>query len=560
MTTATQPQKPARAFLAHEPGFGYMIGIGVMAAGFTSVDAITNMMIPITCKYFTDSAVLISFLVALNRLCGFTVGPFVAWKGDHITTRFGSRRPFLMLGLPLTLVPMLFIGSMPMWIEGAARTATWALALLIVFNFLMQFFQDFNWGGMDPLYADTFEHEQLGRAMAVRNYANQIVSLFMTYVAIRILAPKSEFLPYVASAGWLLLSMFVLVFFIRERPRNAAAPKEFYNPLTHMGMVFKSPDYLKLTLMGICWLSTMAVFVSLLSLFATRTLGLSMKEYGNVMTIEVVVAFLLAMPLGYVVDRVGPKWVIFCGFVCFVASSAMMAFVVDSYATFVGAIVLRSFALVLTGLPMASMLFQYVSPSERGAVYGSISFYRSSAAFLSTWLVGFVVQMTIPRDAVPFVALDMNRPQEIAQKVLADDAFAAALRQNLPPEVVELARANEYEAADKEAQADLNAAVAAALNGVLEREQAPLAKSLEVVPQASANARKLMVEDRTPEQTRILNRILMEDYFGKALGKSVNYRVSYIICLILTLIATLTTATMRKGQFGRTLREVDGGR
>ena len=97
-------QKPGGRYLYGEPGVFYMLSLGLMVASFSAVETITNNMIPITCRKFTDNAIVLSFIIALNPLFGFIVQPYVAWKSDHTNTRFGRRRPYLMLGLPTTMI------------------------------------------------------------------------------------------------------------------------------------------------------------------------------------------------------------------------------------------------------------------------------------------------------------------------------------------------------------------------------------------------------------------------------------------------------------------------
>jgi len=46
------------------PGFRHMAILALMAAGFNTVELITNNLIPITCRHFTDSAFLISAILA----------------------------------------------------------------------------------------------------------------------------------------------------------------------------------------------------------------------------------------------------------------------------------------------------------------------------------------------------------------------------------------------------------------------------------------------------------------------------------------------------------------
>ena len=78
---------------AGTPGFRHMLILALMAAGFNSVELITNNLIPITCRHFTDNAFIISAILATNRLFGFVVQPYVCWKSDYVRTRYGRRRP-----------------------------------------------------------------------------------------------------------------------------------------------------------------------------------------------------------------------------------------------------------------------------------------------------------------------------------------------------------------------------------------------------------------------------------------------------------------------------------
>ena len=87
--------------------------LGTMVAGYYSVEFITNNVIPLTARHFTDSAFFIAAIVALNRLFGFIVQPYVSWKSDRIRTRFGRRRFFLLIGIPGTLVSLLIVGAFP---------------------------------------------------------------------------------------------------------------------------------------------------------------------------------------------------------------------------------------------------------------------------------------------------------------------------------------------------------------------------------------------------------------------------------------------------------------
>ena len=97
--------------------YPYMTAMGMMSAGWMSVDWITNYRIPTTLRHFTENSFLISCIIDLNRLFGFVVQPYIAWKSDRVRTRFGRRRPFLMVGLPCTLFFLILLGIFPFLVQ-----------------------------------------------------------------------------------------------------------------------------------------------------------------------------------------------------------------------------------------------------------------------------------------------------------------------------------------------------------------------------------------------------------------------------------------------------------
>jgi hypothetical protein len=76
---AASPSAPIGDALQNRP---YMAALGFMVAGYYSVEFITNNVIPLTARHFTDSPFFIAAVVALNRLFGFIVQPYVSWKSD----------------------------------------------------------------------------------------------------------------------------------------------------------------------------------------------------------------------------------------------------------------------------------------------------------------------------------------------------------------------------------------------------------------------------------------------------------------------------------------------
>lgn len=157
---------PNRRFLYGNAGVKYMIAMGLAAGGFQAVENITNFMIPLTVRLFTDSAFILAFILSLNRFFGFTVQPTCAWLSDRIETRFGRRRPFLLIGSAFTLLAIVIIAVLPYIFPGDTRHTLFAMIILMLANVALQFFQDMDGGVMVPLYADTFNFLPLRRLSA----------------------------------------------------------------------------------------------------------------------------------------------------------------------------------------------------------------------------------------------------------------------------------------------------------------------------------------------------------------------------------------------------------
>ena len=211
--SSTQTGQRGR-FLHGKATAGYMIGLALTLAGYNAVEVLTAQMIPITCRKFTDNAFILSFIIALNAVFGFVAQPYVAWKSDHTITRFGRRKPFMMLGFSTNLIAVVVICALPYLITGDARFSMWALAIVMFFNIMLQCFQDVVGGAMEPLLGDTFSQQELGRAVAFRNYAYMFSNFSIAYGAMKI-ADKHEWAPYAVCVAWLIVSMLLMVFFVR---------------------------------------------------------------------------------------------------------------------------------------------------------------------------------------------------------------------------------------------------------------------------------------------------------------------------------------------------------
>jgi Major Facilitator Superfamily. len=548
----TNPAAPQRS---RDSNWGYMVSMGTMVAGFVSVDAITNNMVPITARHFTDSPLFIAFLVALNRLFGFLVQPYVAWKSDRIRTRWGRRRPFLILGLPGTCVALLLLGVMPFVFEAESRHALPTLILLLIANVGLQFFQDVNWGSQEPLYADTFRHQVLGRAVAIRSYAIQFVYLFMNYFAMK-WADTHEFIPYLCASVLVLISFVMVLWVIKEREFPPPENVKPYNPLAHLGLLFRNADYLKVSLIGAFGLMLPAAFYLFHPLFVTRTLGLTKGQLGEALAVVPIVALIVSFPAGYLIDRYGPRGITAIGFFAVALVAWDIAYWVHDYNGLMIAMVGYGAAHVLISLPMTPLVFQYASEQERGTIFGLIQFVRGFSAFVFSLLIGWIVQFSSSTDGTPIVPEDIKQPAEVVRRIEARDTpIMRHFHTKLSPEA-QAALARRDAAEDPAA---LRTQLAGEFNTWLDDADFYAPEAFAGV--ALSRHSRALLEERPQggKELAALNRSLIEQTFRDEISRQPDYRLSYLLSVAICVAGGIVTLRTRKGAHAATLADEQNG-
>ncbi len=527
----------------------HMVVLAAMAGGFSTVELITNNLIPLTCRHFTDNAFIIAAILASNRLFGFVVQPYVCWKSDYINTRFGRRRPFFLVGLPLTIISMLAVGLLPVLITGDARHTIGALAVVVIANIFMQAVVDVNWGSLEPLYADTFNQEQLGRASSIRQIATQSANFLMVTWVLG-WADKNELYPYAFAACCVFASLMLMIFVIREKPLTAPPPPARYRPIAHLSLLFRSRDHLKLAFVCGANLVLPAALFLFTPLYVTDTLGLSKGELGLAQVAGPFLTIGLAFPVGILVDTYGPKGVMAAGFGCYAIAFAGLAFWVQGFWSLFACMTFFGVAQVVALMPMTAMVFQYAGQSERGQLFGIIQFTRAFSAFAISLILGTAVQSFDSYDPTPFRSPDVKDVDGFAQRLTQPaqplEHYVAA---HLSGRTLSLLATPESD------PAAARVALTADLNRVVFGSSLSGATSLEGIA-LSAQSQKLL--DRAPtvgDDLAVLNRSLLQDLFPVELSRKINYRLPYFIGLGLALFAIGVALATRRGQFARTLHD-----
>ena len=368
----------------------HMGTMGYIGTALDVNDFIFFNIVVVTFRSFTRDLFLIAILVNVHRLLGCTLQPYVAWKADHIRSRFGRRKPFLMASLPGAAVMVSLLGLLPQWIPKSSYHTPYALAAVAGVFILWQVCQEINLSAHTTLYPAVISQQRLGTAAAVRMVLSGLMTLFMTYYVMH-WADLNRLYPYLAGAVITTLAIPCLLL-TPEKITHMPAPAR-YNPLEHLHLLWEKPRYALISIIGSAALAFSVTMVLFQSLYVTRILHFSLGELGKAMFPGTIIALLLAIPLGFSVDIVAPRMMMIVAFALWLIAALAMAFFVHSWVALMLVQMLYFVGYTIQASAILALTFENVSEDKRGAVFGIIQVTRAIATIVASLIVGYLVNI-----------------------------------------------------------------------------------------------------------------------------------------------------------------------
>ncbi|MBP8256005.1 MAG: MFS transporter [Opitutaceae bacterium] len=360
----------------------------LMVGGGITVDAITNNMLPITVRHFTDNVAYIAVLAAMNRVCGTFIQPYAARVSDRPRGKLGRRRPFFLFAWPAVLLSVGLLGAMPFVLPAEMHRTTTALVLLFVVNLVMQATLDVGLGCGEPLYGDMFSVHELGIASGVRSLVFSVIAATMAYVAFP-LADRHEFAPYAISMVFLLISTLIALVYLRESVPAVALRRERSE---HWRTLFNLRDrrLAWVAVVASCTLTADALSAMLHALFVVETLGLTKADLGYAAALGVGMRFVFSYPAGMLVDRFGVRMVLIFGFLLFGSAAVGLAFFVHGLPGLYLGSALLAIGSTCTNVPIIPILFCDAPPERRGSDFAAVQFTRGVVVSVATIVMGCI--------------------------------------------------------------------------------------------------------------------------------------------------------------------------
>ena len=265
-----------------------------------------------TIRKLVESPAIVALLSSINFAMVFLVSAWASYMSDRMWTRWGRRRPLLIVGWTGGAIAMFFV---------PLADNVWTLAALII---IFQFCSDVG-SPYEPLYNEVIPPSQRGRASTMRNIMQNMTGLFFNGVMLAqfdrqydlgrvndwLRVDGERLLYWVGSAAVLGASAF-LAFKVRETPPPESIRRERFSVVGFFRDVFGNRQqwmvyllyvspYLVIGGIGSFMASSFGAFVTL---FTTEQLGFSKQQVGWAAATIGIVNMALFVPLwGYLADR-----------------------------------------------------------------------------------------------------------------------------------------------------------------------------------------------------------------------------------------------------------------
>jgi len=333
---------------------------------------------------FALSPVLAMFIMTWDNLINIFVQPWVGERSDRTWTKFGRRKPWILLGLPIAALAFIFI---PM-----AQTLIAVMVFILITNFGMALFRSptISWLG------DLFTADERSKANGVINLMGGVGGLLAYFAGGMLFNSLGRNAPFIAGSITMVLALVVALIFVKE-PRQIVKEEKPVNAgvLKNLKTVFNNPDKSGMyVLLGILfWFMAFNALETGLSSFAVFVLGIPAGT-ASMMASAVTVSFIaFSVPAGLIAQKIGRRKTILIGLTGLTLLFLAGFFLVQEMISFVVTLVIVGFFWALVNVNSLPLVYDYGDEKRIGAYTGLYYFSSQTAAVLGPTLGGLLVQV-----------------------------------------------------------------------------------------------------------------------------------------------------------------------
>lgn len=323
------------------------------------------------------------FIMTWDNLINVFIQPWVGAKSDHTWNRFGRRKPWILLGMPIAVVGFIMIPF--------AQSALMIAAFILITNFGMALFRSptVSWLG------DLYEPDDRSKANGIINLMGGVGALLAFFAGGVLYEQFGRSAPFIAGAVVVVVALLVAVWRVREPRQIEVEEDKGANVLTNLKVMFNNPDKSGVWVLAsiLFWFMGFNALEAGLSSFAVFTLGIS-PGTASIMAGSISVTFILfAIPAGLLGTKYNRRLVILVGLVGLVSLMLLGFFIIQGTVTFVLILVLAGAFWACVNVNSLPLVYDYGDERKIGAYTGLYYFASQSAAVLGPTLGGITVDV-----------------------------------------------------------------------------------------------------------------------------------------------------------------------
>lgn len=336
-----------------------------------------------TFRGFGLSPALALFIMTWDNLINVFVQPWVGAKSDRTWNRFGRRKGWIILGVPIALVGFVLIPF--------ANTAVSIAVYILITNIGLALFRSpaVAWLG------DLYKPEERSKANGIINLMGGIGGLVAFFLGGYLFDAVGAYAPFLMGAILVFISASIVVKFVKEPdtiPANTAVQQSV---LAHFREIFGAEERngVWVLLAVLVWFIGFNALETGLSSFAVFTLGIPAGQASIFVGVVTITFILFAVPAGFLGARYGRKAIIMIGLSGLTVVLGFGYFFIVNVPTLILVMVFVGVfwsCVNVNGLPL---VLDYGDEARIGAFTGLYYFSSQSAAVLGPTVGGIVVDV-----------------------------------------------------------------------------------------------------------------------------------------------------------------------
>ncbi len=381
----------------------------LIGLAFLSISAFWQMydsVIPLILRdTFGLGETLIGTIMAADNVLALFLLPIFGTLSDKVETKIGKRMPFVVGGTVLAVTLLMTLGY---------ANKTQQLTLFVITLFFLLISMGLYRSPAVALMPDLTPKPLRSKGNAIINLMGAVGGVY-TLLMIKVLVGPGEnpdYLPLFTSVAiFMVLSVFILFFTIKENKLRAAMPLEDETiaedgPKSTAALPKEVKRSLIFMLCSISlWFTAYNAVTTAFSRYATEVWGLENGGYANCLMMATVAAIISYIPIGFISTHIGRKKTILLGIVlitiCYFAASL--------FSTYHGVMViffaLIGFAWAAINVNSLPMVVEMSAAGDVGKYTGLYYTFSMSAQVITPILSGYLLEHISYRTLFPYAVV-----------------------------------------------------------------------------------------------------------------------------------------------------------